>query len=430
MNRSMQISGMQKWKNKISALLKDDMTGTQMYLLALAVFLFGDTLTTTMFQASGRLYLICRAVPVLLIIMKVLLFDRYSVRAFWLTLIMLFIGAVVFVKSGYMEPVLWMVMLTGARNVPWKKILQVYILVVSCIVFMAFCASLLEIIENLQYAIVGSTRVRNSFGSMYTTDFASHIFSVCLAAFYLLKERLKIWHYVAAFIIAMLVFRFCNTRLDVGCMLLLIVVFLFLNLQNKKTSAAGKYQHYDGIAGKMAWFMPLMTVIMFAATVLYRSGNSLIASVNTVLSDRLRLGYIGLSRYGFSLLGQQVEMIGNGGSTEISENYFFVDCSYLYVFLRYGALILLIVLGIYILCCKKFRKDSYFLAAIVLVSINCMIAHHLMELTYNPFALALFAAVPENAGLGNMAIRWKGRYAGADRWHESAEESCMQEQRI
>lgn len=46
------------------------------------------------------------------------------------------------------------------------------------------------------------------------------------------------------------------------------------------------------------------------------------------------------------------------------------------------------------MCCKKFQNDPYFIVVIILISINCMIAHHIIELTYNPFALALFATAP------------------------------------
>ena len=96
--------------------------------------------------------------------------------------------------------------------------------------------------------------------------------------------------------------------------------------------------------------------------------------------------------YGFRLFGQYVKMVGNGSTTEITTKYyFFIDCSYLYVGLQYGLIFLLAVLLIYVLCCRKYQNDRYFLLTIVLISINCMIAHHLLEIAYNPFALALFA---------------------------------------
>ena len=46
---------------------------------------------------------------------------------------------------------------------------------------------------------------------------------------------------------------------------------------------------------------------------------------------------------------------------------------------------------IFAICCYKNRHDRYFLYAIALVSVNCMIAHHIIQIEYNPFALALLA---------------------------------------
>ena len=107
-----------------------------------------------------------------------------------------------------------------------------------------------------------------------------------------------------------------------------------------------------------------------------------------------------------TLFGQQVDMVGNGGSTIRLKEYFFVDCSYIYIFLRYGLIFLLITLAVYMLCCKKYENDPYFLVAIVLVSINCMIAHHIVELTYCPFALAVFSAKDQVYG---KKYRFSGR---------------------
>ena len=336
---------------------------------------------------------------------KILLFDNYHVRSFWLSAFLVMTGSVVLFFSGYMEPLLWIIMLLGAQDVPWRKILQIYIYIVASIVFLAFCASLLDVIENLQYEVDGGNIVRNSFGSIYTTDFASHIFSVTLALFYLMKERLNIWHYVVVSMIAVFVFRFCNTRLDVSCLFMLVGAFLFLNLWRRQRTVAKQYRSKGYTAAKWMWFMPFTMILMTTATVLYNPNNSFLKILDQIVSGRLEFGKQGLTQYGFSLFGQQVEMVGNGGTTVQLKDYFFVDCSYLYIFLRYGVLFLLIVLAVYMLCCRKFQSDPYFLIAIILISINCMIAHHLIELSYNPFALALLASAP-------VAAEGQGRING------------------
>lgn len=380
-----------KIANRIHLWSQDETSGIRLYFLALIIFLCGETLSTTMFPTPGKVYLICKVLPVLLVGVKILWFDRYTRRGFLIIAAVVLDTVLIIAASGYMEPFLWVMMVIGAKNVPWRKILQIYIVVSLSIVLLAFCASLLNVIENLQYIRDDEFQlVRNSFGAIYTTDFASHIFTLLLASFYLLKEKLKTWHIVAGAVIAALIYLFCLTRLDVGCMLLTLVIFGIINFRKKRKSYRVRYET-GSFQKRIVWFMPLAAALMFAASAVYSSGISLFVKLDGIMSGRLALGHKGLVKYGVSLFGQQIDMVGNGGVTEQVKNYFFVDCSYLYVFLRYGLIFLVVVLGIYVMCCKKYRKDPYFLAAIVLVAINCMIAHHLIELAYNPFALALLA---------------------------------------
>ena len=86
-------------------------------------------------------------------------------------------------------------------------------------------------------------------------------------------------------------------------------------------------------------------------------------------------------------------MIGNGGTTKESANYFFLDCSYIKIALEYGILLLGIVLIIY--CMIGFRarleQDWVLLWILAIVAVQCMIEHHMLDISYNPFLWALFA---------------------------------------
>ena len=378
---------------RIQNFLENKSSGEQLYLIALVIFLTGETLTTTMFSVPGTVYTLCKMLTILFVAVKVLLFDQYQRRTLILCGIAVAVSVLIVLRAGYTEPLMWTLVVIGAKDVPLKKILQTYLIVSFSIVLLAFSASLLNVIENLQYESDTLRGVRNSFGILYTTDFASHIFSLMLVFFYLMKEKLKVVHYIAGLVIAVLVFEFCNARLDVGCMLILIFVFAILDIKRKSISLKKKYDR----SGKGLTFfvlsMPIAMVFITAVTLISNTDNPFWNAVDGLLSGRLSLARRGLEEYGLSFFGQTVNMVGWGGSTKTLEEgeYFFVDSSYLYILLRYGIIFLLIVLGIYVKCCKKYKNDSYFLAAVALVSLNCMISHHLIELAYSPFALALLA---------------------------------------
>ncbi|MCD8206831.1 MAG: hypothetical protein LUD72_02730 [Bacteroidales bacterium] len=398
MNNSVSVSGTHKLGNKISAFLADERSGAQLYLLAFSIFLCGESLSTTMFSIPGRVYLVIKVVAVVLVAAKMILFDRYRARSFWFMVCLLGVGALIIVSSGYTEAFFWIAMVLGAKSVPFKKILQIYLIISVSIVLLAFCASLLDVIPNLQYGRDVGYVVRNSFGILYTTDFASHIFSIVLVSFYLLKDRLRIYHYIVAIVLATLVYRFCYTRVDVVCIFLLIAVFIGVNLWERGHLLTKRFRTGEKNTRWLRWFMPIVAAIMFVITYLYSTDNRLLYHLDRILSNRLMYGKIGLTRFGITLFGQNAPMEGNGSTVIHLKDYFFVDCSYIYVFIRYGLIFLLIVLAVYVLCCRKMRADYYFLAAIVVISVNCIIAHHLVELAYSPFALALLAAVPEPGG--------------------------------
>lgn len=388
---------MEKLQKKYETWLSDFHNAELLFFAGFIIYLGRGVWSTTTFPLPRLISKLCLLLPLLLIGLKVLFFDNYKVKP----LIILGISAIgsllIYRSSSYLNILFWLVLVAGSKNISFKKILKVYLVIAGSIILLAFCSSLLGVIENYRY-VTTSRGIRNSFGITYTTDFAAHIFFLALAFFYLVGEKLKLYHYIGVLIVASLIYRFCNARLD-SCSLVLIVI----------TFGLGNWiEHscYIGKNGKNLWrniwstkgiyIMPFLAVISLAATVLYRPGSGLLFELDKVISSRLLLGNQGIKEYGYTLFGQAIDMIGNGGGTEYPSNYFFIDCSYIYVLLRFGVLFAVAVLIAYTAACYKNKHDLFFLYAIALVAVNCTIAHHLLEFEYNPFALALLATCVRN----------------------------------
>lgn len=373
-------------------LSKYKITAEKLYLIALIIFMTSSMLATTMFPIPGKLYTLSKLIALFLIGCKIAWYDRYTIRQFLAVGSLMGIALLVKVVSGYMDPLWWVLLLIGAKDIPFEKILKVYVVLAGGIVAFAVVASLLGVIVNLQYD-AGDRGIRNSFGIVYPTDFAAHIFYLMTTIFYLNRKRVSGICYLVAMGITGLVYYFCNTRLDVACMVLAIAGYLWLDRRKSESYRIKTvYNRQKKKQGYINYAMPAAAVLMTVLSWLYDEKYAWMMMINSLISNRLRFGYQGLVEYGFRLFGQYVKMVGNGSTTEITTKYyFFIDCSYLYVGLQYGLIFLLAVLLIYVLCCRKYQNDRYFLLTIVLISINCMIAHHLLEIAYNPFALALFA---------------------------------------
>ena len=106
---------------------------------------------------------------------------------------------------------------------------------------------------------------------------------------------------------------------------------------------------------------------------------------------------MGIQKYGIKLFGQPVEMVGNGGTSGVSKNYFFIDCSYLYTALRYGLLVLVIFCIYFVAINYKMmkRKNIFFTIVVAFIAINSMVAHHFIDIAYNPFLLSFFAFIED-----------------------------------
>lgn len=347
---------------------------------------------TTMFPFPNILSKLCFALAILFICLKILLFDSYPFYLLIFAGIMGLDSVLSLYYSHYLNILFWVLLILGAKNISFKKIVQVYLLIEISIVGLAIISSLAGVILNLKY--VTSTRsIRQSFGIVYTTDFASHIFYIILTLFYFCGQKLKWYHYLAVLLISGLIYHFCNTRLDCISMVLIVLLFGIGNFITKsKRIPVNTSLVWDKIWKWIApWIVPAFAMFSFAVTLAYKKDSDFWTKLNKIVSNRLNLGLQGIQEYGYTLWGQTIDMKGAGSSTIELKDYFFIDCSYILVCLRYGLVAFLLLLIVFSAICIKNRNDLYFLYAITLLAINCVIAHHILELEYHPFALALLS---------------------------------------
>ena len=388
---------LQKW---YETWLLDYHNGELLFFIGFIIYLGRNTWITTTFPFPNIINKLCLLLPLLLIVLKIFFFDSYRVKPLLILCLSMIVSLMIYCSSGYLNVLFWLLLVLGSKDISFKKILEIYLLITGSIVLLAFCSSLLGVIENYQY-VTTSRGIRNSFGITYTTDFASHIFFLILAFFYLMGENLKFYHYMGTLIIAALIYHFCNARLDSCSIVLIVIVFSLGNwIEYSKYSGKNFRKLWkNNWAKKGIYIMLLLAVVSVVVTNLYRPENKLLSELNTLFSSRLYQGQKGIKEYGYKLFGQYVELVGGGGSeshAKFPSNYFFVDCPYIYVVLRYGVLFTVFVVTSYMAACHKNRHDLYFLYTIALIAVNCTIAHHLLEFEYNPFALSLLSISVRN----------------------------------
>ena len=351
--------------------------------IVVSVVVFFNTISTTMldrtfFQVKVNfLFLV-----VLLLGLRFLYKMRVSYKYLILSILLLLSGVLVYFQTNRLNFLVYSMLLILLVNVDMKVVLRNYVIVAGILVVGVFLLSLVGMVPNLQYNRAGV--IRNSFGFIYPTDFASHCFYLFLAISYLLKDKFIWTRSLFGVLLSAFIIKYCDARLNALSILLATVIFIYFYYSNGKKL-------------KIFALLPYSAVV-FASTVTYLSykfswSNPFLVSINKLITGRLALGRNAFDTFGVRLFGtRNVQFIGSGGKTESVIGYNYVDSSYVQMLFTYGIVPVVLLIIIYVVASRKQYKDGqYLLVAILsLIAFNCMIEAFWFVPTYNIFMFLLF----------------------------------------
>ena len=351
--------------------------------IVVSVVVFFNTISTTMldrtfFQVKVNfLFLV-----VLLLGLRFLYKMRVSYKYLILSILLLLSGVLVYFQTNRLNFLVYSMLLVLLVNVDMKVVLRNYVVVAGIFVVGVFLLSLVGIVPNLQYNRAGV--IRNSFGFIYPTDFASHCFYLFLAISYLLKDKFIWTRSLFGVLLSAFIIKYCDARLNALSILLATVIFIYFYYSKEKKL-------------KIFALFPYSAVV-FASIVTYLSykfswSNPFLVSVNKLITGRLALGRNAFDTFGVHLFGtRNVQFIGSGGKTESVIGYNYVDSSYVQMLFTYGIVPVVLLIIIYVVASRKQYKDGqYLLVAILsLIAFNCMIEAFWFVPTYNIFMFLLF----------------------------------------
>ena len=351
--------------------------------IVVSVVVFFNTISTTMldrtfFQVKANfLFLV-----VLLLGLRFLYKMRVSYKYLILSILLLLSGVLVYFQTNRLNFLVYSMLLVLLVNVDMKVVLRNYVVVAGILVVGVFLLSLVGMVPNLQYNRAGV--IRNSFGFIYPTDFASHCFYLFLAISYLLKDKFIWTRSLFGVLLSAFIIKYCDARLNALSILLATVIFIYFYYSNGKKL-------------KIFALLPYSAVV-FASIVTYLSykfswSNPFLVTVNKLITGRLALGRNAFDTFGVHLFGtRNVQFIGSGGKTESVIGYNYVDSSYVQMLFTYGIVPVVLLIIIYVVASRKQYKDGqYLLVAILsLIAFNCMIEAFWFVPTYNIFMFLLF----------------------------------------
>lgn len=304
-------------------------------------------------------------------------YDKKQIIAFLLYGI---VATLCTVKSGSKAPLLLLMFWINMRNVDFDEILTVF-LVAGCIVFLlTVFMCMVKLIPDRIYK--GNY---HSLGFEYKN--VCGIFQLVILSCYLAlrKNAIKWYEYIIASAFAVLVFSRCKSKSALIASVLVIALSIIIRF--------GLFQKNEKIVTVLSSAIyPVFMIISLISVRIIDPSAQLWQKLNTILTNRLRLGRSALDTYNILPLGQRIEWIGvTEYAIGVKGKYNYVDSSYLSIPLIYGWIFAIIIITLFsILCYKTCKKKSWYHVMILwVVAVHGLVESTLITIVFNPALIAL-----------------------------------------
>lgn len=378
-------------KEKAKALLTQEF----LYISAFSLIVFCsfyDTTTLKEILNLKPLHMVARVYLAIALLYKCLWLDKYKKQDLIKMAVILFVSAIAVLLSRRGALFDYVLLLVGARNINPKKILKAYLVIAIPLIVLAFLCSNFGLIENFTIKRRGSTSIRNSFGIVYPTDFAAHIFYIILSLLYIKKRKMQYYDVLVILLIVILLDKFCNARISEVMILLTGILFFVLDYKEKifnNKIFPKVVKAFSGVLALTSIFLPL----------LYSTSNEIMVLIDEkLLNGRFFMAKRVIDMYGYSLFGQKIVMQGDGYKTyqyDANLGKTYIDSAYLQIALLYGfvfLVLLLIAISIYI--DKSYKKgDIKMILVIFLILCSCFHNQYLIIIAYNPFTIMMGTSI-------------------------------------
>lgn len=361
---------------------KSKKIGSILFLCVYIPSLFVNSLSTTLYnQKIPSMYFTgITMVALIAIVLKIIIFDQHTFFEYiFYACIVLTIG-LAYHHSDDKALLIMTLFMLASINLDNKKIIKWYLVTSLAVLILAYISTRLGTIQDLTYT--RNLVMRHSFGIVYPTDFAAHIFYICCGYVFLRFEKFGFLDFFGLIIVAGVTFRFTEARLNAGMICMLAVTALLV--RNEKI---------NNLFRNIMWIAPGVSMIFtYGATKLYNPMSSVFATLNKLFSNRLGLVQSILNQNGIKLFGQKIIENGYGGKGfYMNRNiyqYTYIDSVFMRLLIIYGLIATIFFVLVITICLFKL-KNTQLILIVGLIILSGIIEQHFIEIAYNPFFLLL-----------------------------------------
>ncbi|MCI6165145.1 MAG: hypothetical protein MR675_08190, partial [Lachnospira sp.] len=167
-------------------------------------------------------------------------------------------------------------------------------------------------------------------------------------------------------------YKYTNTRMSFYILSVVVLLMFFGTLSKKFRNMVKKIIIKSS---KIVILIPAIGAFIACWLPLYNADSKIWNMLNTVLSGRLWQCKNAIMKYGFSLLGKHMEAETFSVTSIGKQNLtYFIDSGYLHFAMKYGIIVLILLIGLYTIAIWKAykNKDYYMVCIMSVVAIFCI----------------------------------------------------------
>ena len=276
----------------------------------------------------------------------------------------------------------------SARNIHFDRIARFSLKISSWVVAVVILSGYLGIIDNV--VVAKGLRVREYLGFRYALYLPGILLNMTSLWLYLNRRRVPLLGALLWLAANTFVYLRTNSRISFAIALMLLAAALLLRFL-----PAGKLHRLWGL---FSGSYVLCAGFSYVFTAIYDGSVPWMRRLNSVLESRLSLGKRSLEDHGFGLFGKHITWVGNGldaFGNSVEGPYTYVDCFYVKILQRYGALFTAALLGLLTWSMLRLWKQRHYLLLLICASVaaHCILDDLSFALHYNTFWIAMGAAL-------------------------------------
>lgn len=272
---------------------------------------------------------VVRNLVYLVLLFKLAFLTNYTKKEFYIVASFLLIGLITVITSRSFGLFEFFIVMIAAKDKEPKKLVEVFIKVKGTAILATLFLAQVGILETLYYEddVVGAY---STYGFCHRNVLGANVVIVCLAYFYLRYKKIQIGDIIVWSAVTVITYKLAYSRTSLIVMVMIIAMFCLTQTFEKRISEIKNLE-------KVMFFGFIAIVLgMVLCTIIYNEDYWIWDMIDSLFTKRFYFANYCYEEYGFSLFGQNLNLVSSIEQQTDGVSKVILDNSYMRAILYYG----------------------------------------------------------------------------------------------